>query len=93
MALSRTQLPKARITVTMSPDLIRQVDTLVSSSEIGSRSLVLEEALRAWLRDQTRAEIDRQTEAYYQALPKAEREEDRQWSRLTGRAAKHLQEE
>lgn len=79
--------PKTKITVTVSPDLIHQLDRLLKAPEAASRSRLIEEALRLWLRDQDRKTLDRQTEAYYRALSAAERKEDRQWARLAARSA------
>ena len=82
--------PKSKVTVTLSPDLLRQLDALLDSPEAGSRSRLVEEAIRSWLRDQAQKELERQTEAYYRSLSKAERKEDRQWARIAARSAKRL---
>ncbi len=81
---------KSKVTVTLSPDLLRQLDALLDSPEAGSRSQLVEEALRHWLHTQAQKELERQTEEYYTSLPKAERKEDRQWSKIAARSAKHL---
>jgi len=85
---SRSQ--KAKITVTLSNDLVHQIDKLLDSPEASSRSQMVEEAVRRWLRDQAQKELERQTEEYYLSLSRAERNEDRQWSRITARSAKRL---
>lgn len=85
---SRSQ--KAKITVTLSNDLVHQLDKLLDSPEAGSRSQLVEEAVRLWLRDQAQKELERQTEEYYLSLSRAERNEDRQWSKISSRSAKHL---
>lgn len=82
--------PKSKVTVTLSPELLRQIDTLLQASEAGSRSQLVEEALRQWLRDQAQQDLERQTEEYYRSLSKAERKEDRQWTKHAARAAKRL---
>jgi metal-responsive CopG/Arc/MetJ family transcriptional regulator len=81
--------PKSKVTVTLSPELVRQLDVLLHATEAGSRSQLVEEALRQWLRDQAQKDLERQTEEYYRSLSKAERKEDRQWTRIAARAAKH----
>lgn len=81
---------KAKITVTLSNDLVHQLDKLLDSPEASSRSQLVEEAVRRWLRDQAQKELERQTEEYYLSLSKAERNEDRQWSKIAGRSAKRL---
>ena len=84
--------PKTKVTVTLSHDLVRKLDELLDAPEAGSRSQLVEEALRRWLDDQLKEELERQTEAYYHSLSEAERKEDRQWSKIAGRSAKQLWE-
>lgn len=88
MPTATARSPKSKITVTLSPDLVRQLDAFLQSPEAGSRSRLVEQALRRWLRDSAQQELERQTEAYYRSLSKAERKEDRRWSRLAARSAK-----
>ena len=90
MPLTITKTSKARITVTLNQDLIHQFDQLVKDWENVSRSQVIEGALRDWLKEQARREIEIETEAYYRSLSLAEKKEDRQWAKLNARAAKHL---
>lgn len=82
--------PKTKVTVTLSHDLVRRLDELLDDPEAGSRSQLVEEALRRWLYDQAKEELERQTEEYYHSLPEAERKEDRQWSKVAAHSAKHL---
>lgn len=82
--------PKSKITVTLSPDLVRQLDMLLRSPEAGSRSRLVEEALRRWLQDRAQQELERQTEEYYRSLSKGERKEDEQWSKIASRSARRL---
>lgn len=81
---------KSKVTVTLSPDLIRKLDDILNASASGSRSRLVEEALRWWLREQTVKELERQTEEYYHSLSKAERKEDHEWSKIAARSAKRL---
>jgi metal-responsive CopG/Arc/MetJ family transcriptional regulator len=85
--------PKTKITVTLSPDLVRQLDALVDSPEAGSRSRLVEEAVRRWLRERAKKELERQTEEYYHSLSRAERKEDKEWSKIAARSAKDLWDE
>lgn len=82
--------PKSKITVTLSPDLVRQLDALTHSPEAESRSRLIEEAVRQWLRDHAQKELERQTEEYYRSLSKGERKENQRWSKIAARSAKHL---
>ncbi len=90
MPAASTRSPKAKITVTLSNDLVRQIDKLLDSPEASSRSQLVEEAVHRWLRDQAQKELERQTEEYYLSLSKSERNEDRQWSKIAARSAKRL---
>jgi len=85
-----TRSKKSKITVTLSNDLVRQIDKLVESPEANSRSQLVEEAVRRWLREQAQKDIERQTEEYYLSLCKAEHKEDQQWSKIAARSAKRL---
>lgn len=86
--LARSQ--KAKITVTLSSDLVRQIDKLLDLPEANSRSQLVEEAVRQWLRDQAQKELELKTEEYYLSLSKAERNEDQDWSKIAAHSAKHL---
>jgi len=78
--------------VTLSHDLVLRLDELLDAPDAGSRSQLVEEALRRWLDDQVKEELERQTEEYYHILSGAERKEDRQWSKIAAHSAKHLWE-
>jgi metal-responsive CopG/Arc/MetJ family transcriptional regulator len=84
---------KLKVTVTLSPDLVREIDAIIEDVRGGSRSQLVEEALRRRLQDQSRKELERQTEAYYRSLSATERKEDRQWIRAAARSAKRLWDE
>jgi len=90
MPTTLTRSKKSKITVTLSNDLVRQIDKLIESPEANSRSQLVEEAVRRWLREQAQKNIERQTEEYYLSLSKAEHKEDRQWSKISARSAKRL---
>jgi metal-responsive CopG/Arc/MetJ family transcriptional regulator len=69
MPTASARSPKAKITVTLSNDLVRQIDKLLDSPEASSRSQLVEEAVRRWLRDQAQKELERQTEEYWGKMP------------------------
>ena len=81
---------KSKITVTLSNDVVRQIDKLLDSPEATSRSRLVEEAVRQWLHDQSQKELERQTEEYYLSLSERERNEDQQWAKTAARSAKRL---
>jgi metal-responsive CopG/Arc/MetJ family transcriptional regulator len=88
----RTYAPttKAKITLTLSSDVVRQLDALARAPQARSRSQLVEEALRRWLDERVQENIERQTEEYYRSLSPAEREQDREWAALAAEAARHL---
>jgi metal-responsive CopG/Arc/MetJ family transcriptional regulator len=90
MPTTSAHSPKTKITVTLSSGLVRQLDALLDSPEAGSRSRMVEKALRRWLDHRAEKELERQTEEYYLSLSGAERKEDKQWSRIAARSAKDL---
>ena len=81
---------KTKVTVTLNPELVRQLDELSDTPKAGSRSSLVEEAVRVWLYDQAQKDLERQTEEYYLSLSKAERKEDKQWSKIAARSARRL---
>jgi len=85
---TKTHLNKSKVTVTLDPDLIKQLDHIVERQNAQSRSQLIEEALRAWLQDFAQAQLIRETEAYYSALTPTERDEDQAWSRFSSKSAK-----
>jgi metal-responsive CopG/Arc/MetJ family transcriptional regulator len=82
--------PKSKITITLNVELVRQLDAFLDTPEAGSRSRIVEEALRHWLHSQARRDHERQIEEYYRSLSKAERKEDKHWSKATVRSARRL---
>jgi len=82
--------PKTKITVTLSSDLVCQIDALTDTPKAGSRSHLVEEAVRRWLYDEAQKELERQTEEYYLSLSRAKRKEDKQWSNIAEGSAKRL---
>ena len=89
MDAQETRATKAKITVTLSRDLVRQLDQL-PNTEARSRSQVVEEALRRWLEEYKQKELECQVEEYYRSLSKAERQEDKEWTRIAAKSAKRL---
>ena len=64
-----------KIAVTVPADLYRAVETARKRSA-RSRSAVVQDALRHWLRHQARAELVRDYEAGYRRRPEGKREID-----------------
>ena len=85
---SRTR--KAKITVTLSPDVVRQLDGLAQAPKAPSRSQLVEEALRHWLQERLHRDLESQTEQYYRALSPTEQQEDQEWATIATQAANRL---
>ncbi len=85
-----SRAPKTKITVTLSPDVVRQLDALLGAPEAPSRSQLVEEALRRWLEDRVQRDLERQIEEYYRSLSPAEQKEDEEWSTIATEAAGRL---
>jgi metal-responsive CopG/Arc/MetJ family transcriptional regulator len=81
---------KAKITVTLSPDLVRQLDALTQTPKGRSRSQLVEEALRQWLQERLRRDLENQTEQYYRSLSPTEQKEDQEWATIAIQAANRL---
>ena len=85
--------PKAKITITLSSDVVHQLDALLDTSEAHSRSQLVEEAVRHWLEERVQRDLERQTEEYYRSLSPAEQEEDKEWSAIAVETARRFWEE
>lgn len=84
---------KEKVTVSLDPELVHVVDQEVRAHHVGSRSAVVEEALRLWQVEQQRRAIEQGTEAYYHSRSQKEQREDQAWARLATRRAKRLWDE
>ncbi|NOZ69895.1 MAG: ribbon-helix-helix protein, CopG family [Deferribacteres bacterium] len=78
---------KAKLTVTISGDVLEEIDNI--AREKGTpRSRIMEEALREWLLESRKKAIERDIEAYYLSLPEDEKKEDREWAKVAEESAK-----
>jgi len=84
---STTILRKAKLTVTISGDVVNEIDEI--AKERGTpRSQVMEEALRDWLLKSKKRAIEKDIETYYLSLTEKERKEDREWTKIAEESAK-----
>ncbi|HLA49820.1 MAG TPA: ribbon-helix-helix protein, CopG family [Thermodesulfovibrionia bacterium] len=84
---STSTLRKAKLTVTISGDVVNKIDEIVK--EKGTpRSQVMEEMLRDWLLKSKKREIEKDIEAYYLSLTEKEKKEDREWARIATESTK-----
>ena len=81
---------KEKVTVSLDPELVDVVDQEVRAHHAGSRSAVVEDALRLWRVEQQRHAIEQGVETYYRSRSPKEQQEDRAWTRVASRHAKRL---
>ena len=83
---STSTLRKAKLTVTISGDVVNEIDEI--AKEKGTpRSQVMEEMLRDWLIKSRKREIEKDIEAYYLSLSEKEKKEDREWTKIAAKSA------
>lgn len=75
-------MSKSKVSVTIDDRVLARVDRIADG---GSRSEIIERALKSWLSDQRRLKLEDEIAAYYEGLGDAERDEDREWAELSAR--------
>ena len=75
-------MPKTKVSVTIEQSVLERVDRV---SEGKSRSEIVERALKRWLIERRRLELEEQIAAYYSDRQKDELAEDREWSELSAK--------
>jgi metal-responsive CopG/Arc/MetJ family transcriptional regulator len=84
---STSTLRKAKLTVTISGDVVNEIDEI--AKEKGTpRSQIMEEIIRDWLSKSKKRAIERDIEAYYLSLSEGEKKEDREWTKVAEESAK-----
>lgn len=74
---------KEKITVTLNPRLIKEVDRWSKVTKIKSRSAAIEKLIEEWMAEREKRRLEEETEAYYLSLSKHEKAEDKNWSALS----------
>ena len=75
-------MPKTKVSVTIEQSVLERVDRV---SEGKSRSEIVERALKRWLNERRRLELEEEIAAYYLDRRKDEFAEDREWSELSAK--------
>ena len=83
---------RVKITTSLDPKLVKEIDEHVKGSNARSRSQLVENILRDWHRKQKVREVENQIEQYYLSLSNDEKDEDREWAKIAAASAKHLWE-
>ena len=81
---------REKVTVSLDPGLLEAVDQEVRVHHAGSRSAVVEDALRLWRTEQQRLAIEQGVEGYYRSRSRRDVGEDRAWARFAGRQSMRL---
>jgi len=84
---------KVKITTSLDPELVKEIDEHAKRSKTRSRSQLVENILRDWHREQKVREVENQIEQYYLSLSNDEKDEDQQWTTIAAESAKRLWEE
>ena len=84
---------RVKITTSLDPELVKEIDEHVKRSKARSRSQLVENILRDWHREQKVREVENQIEQYYLSLSNEEKDENRQWTKIAAESAKRLWEE
>ncbi len=93
MASITSSSARVKITTSLDPELVKEIDEYVKGSKARSRSQLVENILRDWHREQKVRKVENQIEQYYLSLSNDEKDEDRQWAKIAAESAKRLWEE
>jgi metal-responsive CopG/Arc/MetJ family transcriptional regulator len=75
-------MAKTKISVTVETYVLERVDRL---SDGVSRSEIVERALKRWISERRRRDLESEIAAYYSERYEDERLEDEEWARLSAR--------
>jgi metal-responsive CopG/Arc/MetJ family transcriptional regulator len=75
-------MAKTKVSVTIETSVLERVDRV---SDGRSRSEVVERALKRWLNEKRRRELEEEIAAYYSDRREDELEEDRAWAELSAK--------
>ncbi len=84
---STSSLRKAKLTVTISGDVVNEIDKIARKKK-SPRSQVMEEMLRDGLLKSKKRAIEKDIEAYYLSLTEKEKKEDKAWAKIAEESAK-----
>ena len=78
---------KEKVTLTLNPRFLREVDRWSRAEKIKSRSAAIEKLIEQWLEERERKRLEAETESYYLSLSAAEKAEDKEWASLSTQQA------
>lgn len=76
---------KEKVTITLNPLLLKEVDLWSKEEKISSRSAALEKLIEEWILERQKKQVEQDTEAYYLSLSETEKEEDKNWAKLSSK--------
>jgi len=79
----KVSMSRARVTITLSRELLEKVDRTVRKRPRASRSSVVEQWLTAGARVEAERDLDRAITEYYEGMSEADRTEEADWSRFS----------
>ena len=84
---------KVKVSISLSEDLLREIDREAARGDGRTRSSVIERWLRQTKRRAAAASLAAETAAYYEALTDEQREDDREWSRFSSAAFERVDDD
>ena len=93
MAFESTSSAKIKVTTSLNPALVKQIDEIVKETNAASRSQLIEYALSKWCKEQKKHKIEKQIEAYYLSLSDEDRQEDREWNQIAAESVESFWED
>jgi metal-responsive CopG/Arc/MetJ family transcriptional regulator len=81
---------RTKLSITLDPDLVKEIDRAVEKQVAGSRSAVIEKWLRRASRLDAEAWLREATIAYYESLSKADVADDTALGEAASKAARRL---
>jgi metal-responsive CopG/Arc/MetJ family transcriptional regulator len=81
---------RTKLSITLDPDIVKEIDRAVQMRVAGSRSAVIEKWLRRASRLDAEARLREATIAYYESLSKADVADDMALSRASSKAARRV---
>jgi len=84
--------PKTKVTVTLSSDLVDEIDKVAGKLEV-PRSQLIEQILRRWQEEKEKRRLEKEIEEYYLGMTEEEQQEDKEWTNLAVESAKRFWDE
>ena len=81
---------RIKVSLTLDEGVVAAVDQAAARGELPNRSQVVEAAIRLWIRERKRVQLDHEIEAYYKGMTDEERAEDAEWAALGDEAIRDI---